>query len=93
VAKWAPGRAGGASVRAVQCPRPSQLRDILLELMTSDLTADDPIPSERELKQRFKLSRMPVRRAIDRLVADGHLYRAPGKGTVPPHPSDIGGDI
>jgi GntR family transcriptional regulator len=47
----------------------SQLRDILLELMSSDLTADDPIPSERELKQRFRPSRMPVRQAIAVWVA------------------------
>jgi hypothetical protein len=36
-------------------PKSFRLRDSLLELVTSDLTADDPIPSERELKQRFRL--------------------------------------
>ena len=67
-------------------PKYFQLRDILLELMTSDLTVDDPIPSERELKQRFRLSRMTVRQAIDHLVAEGRLYRVPGKGTFVARP-------
>jgi GntR family transcriptional regulator len=67
-------------------PKYFQLRDILLELMTSNLAVDDPIPSERELKQRFRLSRMTVRQAIDHLVAEGRLYRVPGKGTFVARP-------
>jgi GntR family transcriptional regulator len=41
----------------------------------------DQVPSESELTQRFGVSRMTVRRALDRLVSDGVLFRKPGKGT------------
>jgi GntR family transcriptional regulator len=39
------------------------------------------IPSEWELSQRFHVSRVTARKAVDRLVADGALVRRPGKGT------------
>jgi len=62
-------------------PKWSQLRGILLDLVADELEADRPIPSERELGDRFGLSRMTVRQAVDRLVAEGALYRVPGRGT------------
>lgn len=39
------------------------------------------IPSERNLCDHFKVSRLTVRRAIDELINDGILYRRPGSGT------------
>jgi GntR family transcriptional regulator len=39
------------------------------------------IPSEREFAERFQISRMTVRQAINNLVADGYLKRQKGKGT------------
>jgi GntR family transcriptional regulator len=39
------------------------------------------VPSEAELSARFKVSRMTARKALDRLVGDGVLFRQPGKGT------------
>jgi GntR family transcriptional regulator len=39
------------------------------------------LPSEHELTERFAVSRMTVRKALDRMVADGLLFRRPGKGT------------
>lgn len=41
----------------------------------------DQVPSENELTQRFGVSRMTVRKALDRLVSDGVLFRKAGKGT------------
>jgi GntR family transcriptional regulator len=41
----------------------------------------DQVPSENELTKRFHVSRMTVRKALDRLVSDGMLFRKPGKGT------------
>jgi Bacterial regulatory proteins, gntR family len=87
-------RPGGGRIGPRSPVRKSfQLRDILLELMSSDLTADDPIPSERELKQRFRPSRMPVRQAIDRLGGQRTPPSGSRKAHRPPHPSEIGGDI
>ncbi len=39
------------------------------------------IPSERELMERFGVSRITVRKALDDLVNEGYLYRIQGKGT------------
>jgi GntR family transcriptional regulator len=62
-------------------PKYHQLRDILLELVETELEPDAPIPSERELSERYDLSRMTVRQAIDSLVTEGRLFRVPGRGT------------
>lgn len=43
--------------------------------------ADEPIPSERELIERYGVSRTTVRQALSDLVAAGLLYRVQGRGT------------
>jgi GntR family transcriptional regulator len=40
-----------------------------------------PLPSERELAERYGIARMTVRTELDRLVADGLVYRIHGRGT------------
>lgn len=70
-------------------PKYLQLRDILLELIDAELSVDDPIPSERELNERFGVSRMTVRQAIDQLVTDGRLYRVPARGTFVAGPNNL----
>jgi len=68
-------------------PKYFQLREILLDLIESDeLPIGAPIPSERELGQRYGLSRMTVRQAVDHLVSEGRLQRVPGKGTFVARP-------
>ncbi len=67
-------------------PKYSQLREILLDLIDTELAYDQVIPSERELVDRYGLSRMTVRQAINNLVAEGRLYRVPGKGTFVARP-------
>jgi GntR family transcriptional regulator len=68
-------------------PKYFQLREILLDLIDSnELSIGAAIPSERELCQRFALSRMTVRQAVDHLVSEGRLHRVPGKGTFVARP-------
>jgi GntR family transcriptional regulator len=64
-------------------PRPKhvQLREILRRVIETELPPGSAIPSERELAQRYGVSRLTVRSAIGRLVADGLLSTVRGKGT------------
>lgn len=67
-------------------PKHAQLREILLGLVERELTPDAPLPSERELSTRYGLSRMTVRQTLDGLVAEGRIYRVPGKGSFVARP-------
>jgi len=49
----------------------------------------DMIPSERELSEKSKISRMTVRQALNELVNEGFLYREKGKGTFVSRPKII----
>lgn len=58
----------------------------LLEYIKSKITsgeypADELIPSEREFSEKFQISRMTVRQALNNLVQEGFVYRQKGKGT------------
>ncbi len=64
-------------------PKYFQLREILLDLIESDeLPIGAAIPSERDLCQRYGLSRMTVRQAVDHLVSEGRLHRSPASTFV-----------
>ena len=41
------------------------------------------LPSELVLTQEFGVARVTVRKALERLVAEGRIVRAPGRGTTP----------
>ncbi|WP_455139075.1 GntR family transcriptional regulator [Thermophilibacter sp.] len=56
-------------------------RAIIERIERREYRENEPIPSERELMESFGVSRITVRRAIDELVHDGHLYKVQGKGT------------
>lgn len=58
-----------------------RVRDYLRSLVTHELAVGDPIPSERALCERFGVSRMTVRQAVDALVVEGLLAREQGRGT------------
>lgn len=62
------------------------VRDYLVELVGAGLSPGDAIPSERELAERFSVSRMTVRQAVDALVVDGLLERRQGSGTYVARP-------
>lgn len=67
-----------------------KVRDYLRSLVTHELTVGDAIPSERLLCERFGVSRMTVRQAVDALVVEGLLEREQGRGTfVAPAKMDL----
>lgn len=59
----------------------SQVRDLLEQMIQTQLHPGDAIPSERQLVERFGVSRVTVRHAIADLVEAGRLERVHGKGT------------
>jgi GntR family transcriptional regulator len=63
-------------------PRYHQLKEIIREsVLSGDLKPGDLVPSERELSERYGVSRMTARQSIVELTHEGLLYRRQGKGT------------
>lgn len=62
-------------------PLYSQLANTLREHIENDLDPDDMIPSERDLSERYGLSRTTVRLALRELERIGLIYRQHGRGT------------
>lgn len=59
-----------------------QIEHALLDLIRRHgLAAGDPVPSEPELARRFGVTRLTVRRAIERLARQGVLRAERGRGT------------
>ncbi|HYM70661.1 MAG TPA: GntR family transcriptional regulator [bacterium] len=56
----------------------SVLRD---EIVAGRYAAGTLLPTEENLTRRFGVSRITVRRAMERLVSEGLIYRVPGRGT------------
>ena len=73
----APGLPRKLSARS---PKGEQLRAILEDLIAS-LKPGDPLPSERELAERYDVARMTVRAEITRLASEGLVERVQGRGT------------
>lgn len=55
--------------------------DLINQIKTGQLLPNSAILAERKLAERYKVSYMTVRRAINDLVEMGLLYRVPCKGT------------
>lgn len=59
-----------------------QLKEILRRAIeTEQIKPGENIPPERELGERYKISRITVRKAIEQLIYEGMLYREQGRGT------------
>jgi GntR family transcriptional regulator len=59
-----------------------QLKEILFtKINGNEWPVDSKIPTERQLCEMYKVSRITVRQALDELEKEGYLYRKQGKGT------------
>ncbi|MET0836921.1 MAG: GntR family transcriptional regulator [Thermoleophilaceae bacterium] len=66
-------------------PKGQALRGILEGLLEA-LPPGAALPSERELADRYGLARMTVRNEVERLTAEGLVYRLHGRGTFVAEP-------
>ncbi len=64
-------------------------RDLALQIRQGKFPTDAPIPTEVELCEIYGVSRITVRRAVERLVAARMIYRRRGIGTFV-NPTDTG---
>lgn len=58
-----------------------ELREELLEFLGTALQPNESLPSERQLADRFGVSRHTVRHALRDLAQEGRIYRVQGRGT------------
>ena len=60
-----------------------QLRQAILDQLVLEQSAPgDKLPTERELQERYRVSRATVRNALDLLERQGYVVRAQGVGTL-----------
>lgn len=55
--------------------------EIIRMIEDEEVNPDELIPSERDMMEKYDISRTTVRKAIDVLVNEGYLYKIHGKGT------------
>ena len=69
-------------LRNSNVPLHAQITEALqLQIERGELKAGENFPSERDLAERFGVSRMTVRQALQRLRHEGLIYRERGVGT------------
>lgn len=68
--------------REAAAPLYIQVKEVLLEeIRSGQYHPHDRLPSERQLSQRFDVSRMTVRQALLDMAREGAIYARLGKGT------------
>lgn len=68
--------------RASPIPLHSQLKTAIdRRIESGEWLPETQVPSERELCEQFRVSRITVRQALHQLVSDGRLVRIHGRGT------------
>lgn len=58
-----------------------QLMEILISDIRTNMHEEDQLPSEREICERFDVSRATVRQAMQEMEQEGYIYRSHGRGT------------
>jgi GntR family transcriptional regulator len=79
-------RAHDHPVSTAHAAKNERVREHVLELIRSGLGPHDRLPTERELAEQFGVTRMTVRRALDRLELEERVYRVQGAGTFVAEP-------
>jgi GntR family transcriptional regulator len=74
---------------ALPLPKYHQIYLVLREQLQSGGFADG-LPGELALAEQFGVARVTVRKALEQLVAEGLIERAPGRGTMPRRPESEG---
>lgn len=63
-------------------PKYIEIRDYIIEqILSGELKVGSQIPTEKQLCEQFKTSRMTVNKAIVRLCENGYIQRIAGKGS------------
>lgn len=63
-------------------PRYQQLKDLIIgQISSGELQPDDRVPSENELVESMRVSRMTANRALRELNDEGYVERVAGRGT------------
>lgn len=70
-------------------PKYEALRRQLLAEIAAGMQPHDALPTERDLMQRYVVSRMTVREALSRLADEGRIYRVQGSGSYVADPGTI----
>ena len=68
-------------IDALPLPKYHQIYLVLREQLAEGRFARG-VPGEMHLMKEFGVARVTVRRALERLVAEGLIERSPGRGTV-----------
>lgn len=63
--------------------------DIRKKIISGEYAIDSKLPSEENLKEAYKVSRVTIRLAIDGLVKDGIVERVQGKGSFVRKPQKL----
>jgi GntR family transcriptional regulator len=78
---------GAMVTRESPVPLYLQVEDeIRSRISSGELAVHARVPSEAEIAERYGVSRITAQKALDRLVAEGLLFRQPGKGTFVARP-------
>jgi GntR family transcriptional regulator len=75
-------RVAGLLDQSSPVPLYHQLRQALEQRWRANFGAEDELPTEREIMDRFQVSRITVRRALDEMIADGVIHRLRARGRL-----------